>query len=195
MATVHKTTMETASPQQFMKTSGSTDAVWIHTEPYSNRPHYPRLNKDLETDVCVIGSGIAGISTAYELVKRGVQVVMIEARDILSGETGRTSGHLSSDLDDGYTEIKSKHGDKGAVMAYESHNWAIERVGEISKELGIECEYRKLPAYNVSQYPRGDKHHEDDVKELKEEIAYSQDDWNECRVEGGLCYQGLERPD
>ncbi|KAG9538074.1 hypothetical protein KCU79_g20355, partial [Aureobasidium melanogenum] len=86
MATAHKTTMVTASPEHFMKTSGSTDPVWVHTEPYSNRPHYPSLNQDLETDVCVIGSGIAGISTAYELVKKGVQVVMIEARDILSGE-------------------------------------------------------------------------------------------------------------
>ncbi|KAH0299873.1 FAD dependent oxidoreductase, partial [Aureobasidium melanogenum] len=173
MATAHKTTMVTASPEHFMKTSGSTDPVWVHTEPYSNRPHYPSLNQDLETDVCVIGSGIAGISTAYELVKKGVQVVMIEARDILSGESGRTSGHLASDIDDGYTEIKSKHGDKGALMHFESHDWAIKRVGEISKELGIECEYRTLPGYNISQYPRGDKHHEEDVKMLKEEIAYS----------------------
>jgi len=48
----------------------------------------------MEADVCVIGSGITGVSTAYELVKRGYQVLMVEAREILSGETGRTSGHL-----------------------------------------------------------------------------------------------------
>jgi glycine/D-amino acid oxidase-like deaminating enzyme len=173
MATAHKTTMVTAPPEQFMKTSGSTDAVWVHTVPYSSYPKYPSLNQDLETDVCVIGSGIAGISTAYELVKKGVQVVMIEARDIISGETGRTSGHLSSDIDDGYDVVKSKHGDKGAAVVFESHDWAIKRVGEISRELGIECEYRILPGYNVSQYPRGDKHHEEDIKMLKEDIALS----------------------
>ena len=151
MATHHKTTEVLASPEHYMATSGASDPVWIHTEPYNKRPHYPKLNQDLETDVCVIGSGIAGIQTSYELVKRGVQVVMIEARDILSGESGRTSGHLSSDLDDGYTEIKKKHGDKGAAQAYESHQWAIGRVGEITKELGLDCEYRILPSYNVSQ--------------------------------------------
>lgn len=81
-----------------MKTSGSLDPVWVHTEPYSKRPRYPALTQDKDTDVVIVGSGIAGISTAYELVKRGVNVIMVEARDILSGETGRTSGHLASAL-------------------------------------------------------------------------------------------------
>lgn len=196
MATAHKLSEVTAKPEHYMKTSGASDAVWVHTEPYSNRPQYSRLNQDLDTEVCIIGSGIAGVSTAYELVKRGTQVVLIEARDILSGETGRTSGHLSSDLDDGYTEIKAKHGDKGAAIALESHNWAIRRVGEISKELGIDCEYRQLPAYNVSQYPRGDKHHEDDVKMLKEEIAYSKTLGAEAEWREGYAIKGWDgKPD
>jgi heterodisulfide reductase subunit A-like polyferredoxin len=78
-----------AQPEQFMRTSGETDAVWIHTDPYSNRPKFPQLKQDLETDVCIVGSGISGISIAYELVTRGVSVVMIEGREILSGETGK----------------------------------------------------------------------------------------------------------
>jgi len=172
MATL-ATTMQTAPPEQFMRTSGSTDPVWIHTEPYSNRSHYPALNKDIEVDVAIVGSGISGISTAYELVKRGLSVAMLEARDILSGETGRTSGHLASALDDGYTNIKSKFGDKGAAIAAESHTWALNRVGEISKELNIDCEYRHLPGYQVSQYVKGQSGHDDDVKELKEEVAYT----------------------
>jgi glycine/D-amino acid oxidase-like deaminating enzyme/nitrite reductase/ring-hydroxylating ferredoxin subunit len=155
-----------SEPQHFMRTSGETDAVWIHKEPYSNRPKFNKLDRDLETDVCIIGSGISGISIAYELVTRGVNVVMIEARDILSGETGRTSGHLANDLDDGYTEIAKKHGDSGAKIAAESHTWALNRVGEISKQLGIECEYRHLPGYDISQYPRESRDHADDMKQL-----------------------------
>jgi hypothetical protein len=72
-------------PQQFLRTSGATDSVWVHTEPYSNRPQFSKLSKDIETDVCIVGSGISGISIAYELVNQGVNVVLIEARDILSG--------------------------------------------------------------------------------------------------------------
>jgi ribulose 1,5-bisphosphate synthetase/thiazole synthase len=79
-------------PQHFIQTSGATDAVWVHAEPYSNRPHFPKLDKDLNTDVCVVGSGISGTSIAYELVKQGLDVVMIEARDILSGTFRGPSG-------------------------------------------------------------------------------------------------------
>ncbi|KAK5047833.1 hypothetical protein LTR84_006498 [Exophiala bonariae] len=156
-------------PQQFMRTSGKNDPVWIHTEPYSKRPQFPSLDKDLETDVCVIGSGIAGISVSEQLVRRGLNVVMVEARDILSGETGRTSGHLSSDLDDGYPEIAKLFGDEGAKAAAESHDWALKHVGNIASQLGIDCEYRQLKAYDVSQYAKGSKEHDNDINQMREE--------------------------
>ncbi|KAF4980548.1 hypothetical protein FZEAL_3483 [Fusarium zealandicum] len=155
--------------QQFFHTSGATDSVWIHQDPVSNRPSFTKLNSDIETDVCIIGAGIGGISTAYELVTRGREVVLVESREVLSGETGRTSGHLTNDLDDGYTEIAKKHGEKGARVAAESHAWARDRVGEIAKALGIECEYRKLPAYEISQYAVGEQKHDDELKELRDE--------------------------
>lgn len=77
-----------ASHSHFLDTSGENDAVWVHLEPYSKRPQYKSVTEDLTTDVCVIGSGIAGVSVAYELVMRQVNVVMLEAREILSGESG-----------------------------------------------------------------------------------------------------------
>jgi glycine/D-amino acid oxidase-like deaminating enzyme len=152
-----------------MHTSGASDPVWVHKQPYSAIPQFPTLDRDLTTDICVIGSGIAGIHVAHELVTRGHQVVMLEARDALSGESGRTSGHLTNDLDDGYLEIAKKHGEGGARVAAESHAWARDRVGEIVKELGIECEYRRLPAYDVSQYGVGSEGYEGEMKELREE--------------------------
>ncbi|KAF5005424.1 hypothetical protein FDECE_8128 [Fusarium decemcellulare] len=155
--------------QQFFHTSGVTDSVWVHQDPVSNRPSFSKLDSDTETDVCIIGAGIAGISTAYELVSRGREVVLLEARQVLSGETGRTSGHLTNDLDDGYTEIAKKHGESGAKVAAESHAWARERVGEISKALEIECEYRKLPAYEISQYPISEHKHDVELRELRDE--------------------------
>jgi glycine/D-amino acid oxidase-like deaminating enzyme len=164
--------MASSKSQQFFHTSGATDAVWVHQDPVSNRPSFTKLNQDIETDVCVIGGGIGGISTAYELVSRGREVVLLEARQVLSGETGRTSGHLTNDLDDGYTEIAKKHGDAGAKAAAESHAWGRDRVGEISKMLGIDCEYRKLPAYEVSQYSTKEKKdHEEEMHELRKEEA------------------------
>lgn len=156
-------------PKHFMYTSGETDPVWIHTVPYDSIPKFPKLDRNLETDVCIVGAGISGVSVAYELVTRGLNVVLIEGREVLSGETGRTSGHLANDLDDGYTAIAKKHGDKGAKAAAESHTWALNRVGEISKQLGFECEYRHLPGYDFSQYPKSDKNHAEDMKSVIED--------------------------
>lgn len=87
-----------ATKSHFLDTSGHADSVWIHTEPYSNRPQFKPIAQDIKTDVCVVGSGIAGVSISYELVQRGVKVVMLEARDILSGESGRSSHPESTQL-------------------------------------------------------------------------------------------------
>ncbi|KAK3683177.1 hypothetical protein LTR37_020490 [Vermiconidia calcicola] len=160
--------MATVAPQHFMHTSGETDPVWVHTDPHSNRPQFTSLPNSTSADVCVIGSGMAGVQSAYELVKRGYSVVMLEARNAISGETGRTSGHLASALDDRYLEIEKKHGKEGAKLAADSHTWALRRVGEVAKELGIECEYRTLPGYLISQYDRQGhaKEHDSEVKEM-----------------------------
>ncbi|KAK4924006.1 hypothetical protein LTR66_016482, partial [Elasticomyces elasticus] len=177
---------------QFFHTSGATDPVWIHDVPYSKIPTFPKLEQDTEADVLIIGSGISGTSIAYELVKQGKHVVMIEARDMLSGETGRTSGHLSSDLDSAYQEIVSKHGKDGARLAAESQQWAVERVGEISKELGIECEYRRLKGYTVSQYEKGTKDHDDDIADLQKEAQTAADLGLDCSWQQNFAIQGWD---
>ena len=81
--------------ETFMRTSGERDPVWIHEDNYTSRPRFEPLKEDTETDVCIVGAGISGISVAYELVVRGKDVVLLDARDVLAGESGRTTGHLS----------------------------------------------------------------------------------------------------
>jgi len=180
-----------ATPEEHtMLTSGATDPVWVHKQPYSSLPTFPALTTSLETDICVIGAGIAGIHVAYELVRRGKHVTMVEARGVLSGETGRTSGHLNNDLDDGYLGIAAKHGEDGAKLAAESHGWARDRVGEIAAELGIECEYRKLPAYDISQYPVGEKGYEEEMKQLREEAEMQRKVGIETKFDENLTVRG-----
>jgi len=184
------------TPAQFAHTSGATDAVWVHKNRYEDRPQFSALNADTKTDVCVIGAGIAGISVAYELVARGRNVVLLEARDVLSGETGRTSGHLANALDDHYIHIAKKHGHDGARAAADSHTWALNRVGEIAKQLDIECEYRHVPGYEFSQFPRGDKKHDDDMKELKEEAKLAKELGIEAEFRDDLTIKGWDgKPD
>jgi len=177
---------------QFFYTSGATDSVWVHKDAYSNRPQFQKLQTNIETDVCVIGAGISGISTAYELVLQGKNVVLIDARDVISGETGRTSGHLSNALDDGYVNIKSKHKESGAKSAAESHTWALNHVGEVAGKLEIDCEYRKVPGYKISQYSRDDKSHAKDVEGIKAEVELAAQIGVDVEYKEGLAVKGWD---
>jgi glycine/D-amino acid oxidase-like deaminating enzyme/nitrite reductase/ring-hydroxylating ferredoxin subunit len=127
-------------------------------------PGYPPLDADVQADVCVVGAGIAGLSTAYMLAKEGQKVIVIEAASIGGGETGRTTAHLSNALDDRYVELERVHGVAGARIAGESHCAAIDRIEAIVREEGIECMFSRLDGYLF----RGE-HSEPDI--LERELA------------------------
>jgi glycine/D-amino acid oxidase-like deaminating enzyme/nitrite reductase/ring-hydroxylating ferredoxin subunit len=105
------------------------------------------LDQDLETDVAVVGAGIAGLSVAYHLSLRGRTVVVLDDGDIGGGMTGRTSAHLSYALDDGYAKIESVHGQKGARLAAESHAAAVSSIESIAASEHIDCQFLRVDGY------------------------------------------------
>ena len=104
--------------------SGATASVWMGT---ADLPSRPALAQDITTDVCVVGAGIAGLTTAYLLADEGRSVVVLDDGPIAGGETSQTTAHLVNALDDRYFAIESMHGEKGARLAAESHTAAIDR--------------------------------------------------------------------
>ena len=68
------------------------------------------LTGDATADVVIVGTGIAGLSTAYELAGLGQQVLLIDRGAIGGGMTARTTAHLASALDDYYSELAAIHG-------------------------------------------------------------------------------------
>src|SRR5918995_513887 len=107
----------------------------------------PALRQDLRTEVCVIGAGIAGISTAYLLSRAGKRVVVLEDGAVGGGETGRTTAHLSNALDDRYHHLERLHGGEGARLAADSHTAAIDRIESIVREERIDCGFERLDGY------------------------------------------------
>src|SRR4051812_41004689 len=101
--------------------SGRTSSIWMSAPV----PEYPALSGDARADVCIVGAGITGITTAYLLCQAGKSVVVLEDGTIGSGATGRTTAHLSNALDDRYHELERIHGAKAAKLAAESHTAAI----------------------------------------------------------------------
>jgi hypothetical protein len=110
-------------------------------------PAFPPLSQDARADVCVIGAGIAGLSTAYLLVQAGKSVVVLDDSAIGGGETGRTTAHLSNEMDDRYVEIEKVHGKGGARVAAESHTAAIDKIEEIADAEEIDCDFERVDGY------------------------------------------------
>jgi glycine/D-amino acid oxidase-like deaminating enzyme/nitrite reductase/ring-hydroxylating ferredoxin subunit len=124
--------------------SGNTTSVWMAT---TDMPQFQPLTQDLRTNVCVVGAGIAGLTTAYLLARAGRAVVVIDDGPIGGGETGRTTAHLTAALDDRYYNIAKLHGDDGARLAAESHMSAINRVEAIASMEDIDCDFERVEGY------------------------------------------------
>lgn len=110
-------------------------------------PEFSPLNQDLIVDVCIVGGGIAGLTTAYMLMKEGKSVCVLESFEIGSGQTGRTTAHFSNALDDRYYNLEKYHGTEGAWLAAESHTEAIQKVAQIVREEKIDCDFEFLSGY------------------------------------------------
>jgi glycine/D-amino acid oxidase-like deaminating enzyme/nitrite reductase/ring-hydroxylating ferredoxin subunit len=144
-----------------MSGSGATESVWLAG---SELPARTRLEGNAKADVCVIGAGITGLTTAYLIARAGRRVIVLEDGRIGSGETSRTTAHLVTALDDRYSELARLHGDEGARLAAESHAAAIDQIEKIVAEERIECDFVRLDGYLF--VPPGDA-----VSILDEELA------------------------
>src|SRR5688572_11201657 len=96
------------------------------------------LNGERQCDVVVIGSGIAGISTAYELAIRGRQVTVVDRGRIAGGITARTTAHLAPLCDDLTSEMIKLRGEEISRAFYESQAAAVDRIEEIQKRENID---------------------------------------------------------
>lgn len=129
---------------------GST-SVWMAT---ANLPRFPALQADIAADVCVIGGGLGGLSTAYLLSRERKSVVLVEAYDIGAGETGRTTAHFFPP-DDRYFEIERGFGSDKAQMVAESYQRATDLVESIARTEQIDCEFERLDGYLFSLTDKG----------------------------------------
>jgi glycine/D-amino acid oxidase-like deaminating enzyme/nitrite reductase/ring-hydroxylating ferredoxin subunit len=105
------------------------------------------LEGDLEMDACIVGAGIAGMTTAYLLAKAGVRVAVLDDGPVGGGMTGRTSAHLSYAMDDFYFELEKIHGERGIRLAAESHRAAIDRIEAIVGAEEIDCDFARVDGY------------------------------------------------
>jgi glycine/D-amino acid oxidase-like deaminating enzyme/nitrite reductase/ring-hydroxylating ferredoxin subunit len=101
----------------------------------------------LSADVVVIGAGIAGLTTAYLLARAGRSVIVLDSIGVGAGMTGRTTAHLSCAIDDRYAVLIRRRGVDDARLAAESHAGAIDRIEQIARNEGIDCDFARVDGY------------------------------------------------
>ncbi|EJT6664142.1 FAD-dependent oxidoreductase [Clostridium perfringens] len=133
-------------------------SVWSESCKFRKRE---ALNKDIKTDVLVIGAGIAGILTAYMLKQKGREVVVIDAAEIASGNTKNTTAKITSQHDLIYSKLITEFGEEKARQYAKANELAIKKYKEIIEDKRIECDFEEKSAYVYSL---------NEVDVLKEEV-------------------------
>ena len=118
-----------------------TVSLWMEV---AVAPEAAPLTGHLETDVVVIGSGIAGLSAAYELGQRGMRVAVVDRGPIGMGQTARTTAHLASDSDDSFAALIETRGLDMAKLFYQSQAAAIDRIEAVQTIERIACNFRRV---------------------------------------------------
>jgi gamma-glutamylputrescine oxidase len=103
---------------------------------------YPTLASDLDADVCVIGGGFTGVNTAIELAQRGLSVILLEARRIGWGASGRNGGQLIRGIGHDVSGFARYVGAEGVRYMEQAGVESVALVGNRIREHGIDCDLR-----------------------------------------------------
>lgn len=122
----------------------NTKSYWIDSTEDTN---FPSLDRDIHVDVAIVGAGISGITCAYLLKQEGVKLALIDSDKIAKSTSGHTTAKLTSQHDLIYSKLINSLGNTIAKEYADANEKAIELVNKLSRNLKIDCDLEKLPAY------------------------------------------------
>lgn len=111
---------------------------WEHQTAYTNE-----LNADETCDVAIVGGGIVGISAAYHLSRRGLNVVLCEAQSLGEGSTGFSSAFLANSTTLDLADLVETYGDTKAKKIYDSIAHSIAEMERVIEAERIACDFRR----------------------------------------------------
>ena len=164
-----------------------TKSLWMDIKVAARTP---ALSKDVEVDTVIVGSGIAGLSTAYELSAAGQSVVVIDRAGIGTGMTSRTTAHLTPICDDTISAMIRVRGEAMARLFQESQAAAVDRIEVLCSELAIGCNFRRVDGY---LFPALGTEQSDAKEQLDTELEAGRKIGVKVENASGIPFHGLTR--
>jgi gamma-glutamylputrescine oxidase len=129
------------------------------------------LQGETRTDVVVMGGGIAGVSAALHLAKRGYSVALLEARFVGYGASGRSGGQTIFGLAAGQKALAAQVGRDDARRLFDFSIEALDCTQELIQDYGIDCDYQGNHLH-VATKARHVRELQDWLQELHEDYGY-----------------------
>jgi len=119
-------------------------SYWVASAPREPRPP---LQGEIRADVCVIGAGIVGATTASVLKEAGRTVALLEGREVSRGVTGHTTAKVTSSHGIIYSKLEGSFGADGARIYGEANEAGKELIAELAERHGIDCDFGREDNY------------------------------------------------
>lgn len=146
-------------------------SLWLET---TDMPSFNKLNKDIKTEVLIIGGGMAGIFCAYMLDKAGVDYVLVEANTVCGGITKNTTAKITAQHGLIYKKLIKEFGIEKAKQYLYMNLTAVEKFNELCKNIDCDFEIKNSYVYSLNN----SKAVEEEVDALKK-LGYDADFLND----------------
>ncbi len=166
------------------------NSLWLDLDRKTNQ--YPSLSNDTETDVCIIGAGILGLTSAYYLSNLGFKVVVLEKDDIGEKTTGHTTAKITSQHNLFYDYLIHSYGKKFASDYLQANEKAIQNIKQIIDSEKIKCDFQYQNSYVYTTQ-------KSELKAIKKEVSAVESLGFPCEfvtktglpfeVEGAICFK------
>ncbi|WP_193164346.1 NAD(P)/FAD-dependent oxidoreductase [Microbulbifer hainanensis] len=161
-----------------MTATGTVNKLIGHTDSYyaasaNPAPVYPALEGTVEADVCIIGAGYTGLSSALHLAERGYKVVVLEAERVAWGASGRNGGHVGVGQRKGQEDLEKMLGFDTAKQLWDMGVEAVRTVEDLITKHNIQCDMKR----GIMHLAAKRSHNEDlkaEVELLNKRYGYDQ---------------------
>ena len=138
-------------------------SYWIKSIEEKEKESFEPLEENIKTDICIIGGGLTGLSTAYNLSQYKIRTVLIEKDEICKQTSGNSTAKITSQHGLIYKYLTDSKGKDFARKCYEANEKAIRNIKDIIDKENIDCDFEYQPAYVFTQKVQ-------DVQKIKDEV-------------------------